>query len=74
MWSLGTLIFKIFCADFPFKGKNEKELKLLKLVNLLWRVISLNMPKKIICSLIIFDPNKRMTCEDVLNIDWLKDK
>ena len=26
MWSLGILVYKIFCADFPFKGKNEKSI------------------------------------------------
>lgn len=24
LWSLGVLVYKLFCADFPFKGKNEK--------------------------------------------------
>ena len=26
LWSLGVLVYKLFCADFPFKGKNEKDL------------------------------------------------
>ena len=30
--------------------------------------------RKIICSLIVLNPNKRLTCEDVLNSDWLRNK
>ena len=75
LWSLGVLVYKIFAADFPFKGKSENDL---------YRVIEIgkfNMPdfvpkyaKKIICSLIVVDPNKRISCEKVLNSSWLKDE
>ena len=75
LWSLGVLVYKIFAADFPFKGKSENDL---------YRVIEIgkfNMPdfvpkyaRKIICSLIVVDPNKRISCEKVLNSSWLKDE
>ena len=75
MWSLGILVYKIFCADFPFKGKNEKELyKAIKTGKFTMASYTPEYAKKIICSLIVLNPNKRMTCEDVLNSDWLKDK
>jgi len=75
MWSLGILVYKIFCADFPFKGKNEKELyKAIKTGKFTMASYTPEYAKKIINSLIVLDPNKRISCEDVLNSDWLKDK
>jgi len=75
MWSLGILVYKIFCADFPFKGKNEKELyKAIKTGKFTMASYTPEYAKKVICSLIVLNPNKRMTCEDVLNSDWLKEK
>jgi serine/threonine protein kinase len=75
MWSLGILVFKIYCADFPFKGKNEKELyKAIKTGKFTMASYTPEYAKKIITSLIVLNPNKRMTCEEVLNSDWLKDK
>ena len=75
MWSLGILVYKIFCADFPFKGKDEKELyKSIKIGKFTFANYTPEYAKKIINSLIVQDPNKRITCEDVLNSDWLKEK
>jgi len=75
MWSLGILVYKIFCADFPFKGKDEKELyKAIKTGKFTMASYTPDYARKIICSLIVINPNKRMTCEDVLNSDWLKNK
>ena len=75
MWSLGILVYKIFCADFPFKGKDEKELyKAIKNGKFSYAKYTPDYAKKIISGLIVLDPNKRMNCEDVLNSDWLKDK
>ena len=74
MWSLGILVYKIFCADFPFKGKDEKELyKSIKIGKFTFASYTPEYAKKIINSLIVQDPNKRITCEDVLNSDWLKE-
>ena len=75
MWSLGILVYKNFCADFPFKGKDEKELyKSIKIGKFTFASYTPEYAKKIINSLIVQDPNKRITCEDVLNSDWLKEK
>ena len=75
MWSLGILVYKIYCADFPFKGKDEKELyKSIKTGKFSMASYTPDYARKIICSLIVLNPNKRMTCEDVLNSDWLRNK
>ena len=75
MWSLGVLVYKIFCADFPFKGKDEKELyKAIKIGKFTYAKYTPEYAKKIIGGLIVLDPNKRMSCQDVLNCDWLKEK
>ena len=75
MWSLGILVYKIFCADFPFKGKDEKELyKSIKSGKFSYAKYTPEYAKKIIGSLIVLDPNKRISCEDVLKSDWLKEK
>ena len=70
MWSLGILVYKIFCADFPFKGKDEKELyKSIKSGKFSYAKYTPEYAKKIIGSLIVLDPNKRISCEDVLKSD-----
>ena len=75
MWSLGILVYKIFCADFPFKGKDEKELyKAIKIGKFSYAKYTPEYARKIIGGLIVLDPNKRMNCEDVLNSEWLKER
>ena len=75
MWSLGILVYKIFCADFPFKGKDEKDLyKSIKTGKFTMANYTPDYARKIICSLIVLNPAKRMTCEEVLNSDWLREK
>jgi tRNA A-37 threonylcarbamoyl transferase component Bud32 len=71
MWSLGILFYKMLCADFPFKGENEKAL--FKQV----RKCEYNIPdyvddnaRKIIKSLINLDPKKRPSCETILHSIW----
>jgi len=75
MCSLGILVYKIFCADFPFKGKDEKELyKSIKTGKFSYAKYTPEYAKKIIGGLIVLDPNQRMTCDDVLNCEWFKEK
>ena len=74
LWSLGILVFKFYCADFPFKGRNEKELYVgIKSGKFNMASYTPEYIQKIICGLLVLDPYKRMTCQDVLNSDWLKD-
>ena len=75
LWSLGVLVYKLFCADFPFKGKNEKDLyKCIKKGKFIMASYTPDYIKKIITNMIELDPNKRLTCEMVLNSSWLKDE
>ncbi len=75
MWSLGILVYKIFCADFPFKGKDEKDLyKSIKTGKFVMANYTPEYAKRIICSLIVLNPNKRLTCEEVLNSCLLYNK
>ena len=74
LWSLGVLVYKMYCADFPFKGKNEKELyKAIKKGKFVFASYTPDYIKKIIACMIDSDPNKRMSCENVLRSSWLKD-
>ena len=74
LWSLGVLVYKMYCADFPFKGKNEKELyKAIKKGKFVMASYTPDYIKKIIIGMIDIDPNKRMTCENVLKSSWLRD-
>ena len=74
LWSLGVLVYKMYCADFPFKGKNEKELyKAIKKGKFVMASYTPDYIRKIIIGMIDLDPNKRLTCENVLRSSWLRD-
>ena len=74
LWSLGVLVYKLFCADFPFKGKNEKELyKSIERGKFRVANYTPEKEKKIIVGMIVLNPNKRMSCESVLKSEWLRD-
>ena len=74
LWSLGVLVYKMFCADFPFKGKNEKDLyKAIKKGKFIMASYTPDYIKKIIIGMIDLDPNKRLTCDNVLRSSWLRD-
>ena len=74
LWSLGVLVYKMYCADFPFKGKNEKELyKAIKKGKFVMASYTPDYIKKIIIGMIDLDPNKRLSCENVLRSSWLRD-
>ena len=71
LWSLGVLLYKMLCADFPFKGENEKELYKMS------RKGKFSIPdyindkiKSILFGLININPDKRISCDEVLKNDW----
>ena len=74
LWSLGVLVYKMYCADFPFKGKTEKDL-----YNSIRKgkfTIANYVPeyaRRIIIAMIDVEPNRRATCEQVLLSQWLRD-
>ena len=73
LWSLGVLIYKVYCADFPFRGRNEKELyKAIKKTE--YSIINYvpDNVKKIIKALIQYEPSKRPSCKEVLKSEWLR--
>ena len=75
LWSLGVLVYKLFCADFPFKGKNEKDLyKSIQKGKFKMASYTPDYAKKIIISMIDLNPRKRLSCEDVLKSEWLKEE
>ena len=73
VWSLGVLIYKLFCADFPFKGKNQKELynQIVKCKFTIKDYVP-EYAKKIIEKMIRLKPNQRISCEQALVSFWLK--
>ena len=73
VWSLGVLIYKLFCADFPFKGKNEKELYK-QIIRGKYKIKEYvpDYVKNIIEKTIKVKPSQRITCEEILLSHWLK--
>ena len=71
MWSLGILFYKMLCADFPFKGENEKALfKQVRKCEYKIPDYVDDIARKIIKSLINLDPKKRSSCESILHSIW----
>jgi len=73
LWSLGVLIYKIYCNVYPFKGKDDEELY--SSIKYGKYKIPDNIPnyvKDIIEKLLIVEPKLRIKCENVVNSFWLK--
>ena len=74
LWSLGVLIYKIYCNVYPFKGIHNEELfSAIKKGEYKLPDNVQNYIKDIICKLLIVEPKSRINCKDVLNSDWLKE-
>ena len=74
LWSLGVLIYKIYCDSYPFNGRNKRELYF-NIKKGKYK-IPVNIPdntKNIITNLIVVDPMQRINCEIVLQSPWLKE-
>ena len=74
LWSLGVLIYKIYCDNYPFKGRSERELycNIKKGKYKIPEDIPTNI-KNIIINLIVVDPIQRINCEMVLQSPWLNE-
>ena len=74
IWSLGVLVFKLFCNEYPFKGMTEKDLyNCIKKGKYRIKCFVNYDVKKIINSMLILDPNKRSSCEILLKNPWFSD-
>ena len=75
IWSLGVLVFKLFCNEYPFKGFTEKDLyNSIKKGKFRIKCYVCYDIKKIINSMLVLDPNKRMSCEQLLKNPWFNNK
>ena len=74
IWSLGVLVFKLFCNDYPFKGLTEKDLynSIKKGKYSIKFYVKFDI-KKIINSMLVLEPNKRLSCEQLLKNPWFKE-
>ena len=75
IWSLGVLLYAMLFGNFPFKSKKEEEL--FELIN----KAKLNFPdnieisdeaKNLLFKIIVINPIKRVSLEDILNDPWFK--
>ena len=75
IWSLGVLVFKLFCNDYPFKGFNEKDLynTIKKGKFRIKSYVNYDI-KKIINSMLVLEPKKRLSCEQILLNPWFNSK
>ena len=71
MWSLGILLYKLFCADFPFKGKDEKDLyrHIIKGKYKIKEYVP-DLIKIIIDKILKPKPYQRINCDQILQSHW----
>ena len=71
MWSLGILLYKLFCADFPFKGKDEKDLyrHIIKGKYKIKEYVP-DLIKIIIDKILRPKPYQRINCDQILQSRW----
>jgi len=71
IWSLGILVFKLFCNEYPFKGLTEKDLyNSIKKGKFRIKCFVNYDVKKIINSMLVLEPNKRKDCDVLLKLPW----
>ena len=73
MWSLGILLYKLFCADFPFKGRDEKDLyrHIIKGKYKIKEYVP-DFIKIIIDKILRPKPHQRINCDQILQNCWFK--
>ena len=71
IWSLGVLVFKLFCNEYPFKGFTEKDLyNCIKKGKFRIKCYVNYDVKKIINSMLVLEANKRSNCGTLLKLPW----
>ena len=71
IWSLGVLVYKLFCNEYPFKGMTEKDLyNSIKKGKFRIKCFVNYDVKKIINSMLVLEPNKRTKCDMLLKLPW----
>ena len=71
IWSLGVLVFKLFCNEYPFKGLTEKDLyNSIKKGKYRIKCFVNYDVKKIINSMLVLEPNKRKDCDMLFKLPW----
>ena len=71
IWSLGVLVFKLFCNEYPFKGLTEKDLyNSIKKGRFRIKYYVNHDVKKIINSMLVLEPNRRASCANLLKNPW----
>jgi serine/threonine protein kinase len=71
IWSLGVLVFKLFCNDYPFKGFTERDLFIaIKKGKFRIKCYVNYDVKKIINSMLVLEPNKRLSLDQLLKSPW----
>lgn len=77
LWSLGVIVFILLSGYMPFHGKSEKEtLNIIKtghyvMKSCRWSKVS-KEARDFVKSLLVVDPNVRLTAEQALEHPWLK--
>ena len=73
LWSLGILLYKMLIGDFPFRGESEKDLyKTIQKGKFKLPTFLSEEAKKVLTSLIVLKPEKRYSCNNLLNFEWFK--
>ena len=75
IWSLGVLLYAMLFGNFPFKAsKQEKLFELINEANLVFpkNIEVSDEVKNLLLKIIVIDPSKRLSLEDILNDPWFK--
>jgi tRNA A-37 threonylcarbamoyl transferase component Bud32 len=74
IWACGVVLFGMVCGYFPFKAQTDKECykKILTGVVYIPNFVSKG-PRELIEKMIVNDPDKRITAQQVLQCEWFRD-